>query len=135
MSKQIFRLALKSTYEESEKVPDYVSDIQKKASLNDDETSSLMLLLSEAVTNGIEHGNKFEPTKTIEIVIEVSEKSIISTVTDEGDGFDPKSTKDPLKEENLLIPGGRGIFLLEEMSDHVEYLDNGRKVRFKINRD
>lgn len=134
MSKQTFRLSLNSTYEESEKVPDFVTDIQKKSQLEEDATGNLMLLLSEAVTNAIVHGNKLDENKTVEVEVQINSSKIISTVKDHGEGFDPKAANDPLKEENLLKDSGRGIFLIKEISDSVDYLDNGTKIRFSINR-
>ena len=134
MSKQIFRLSLNSTYEESEKVPDFVTDIQEKSQLEEDATGNLMLLLSEAVTNAIVHGNKLDEKKKVEVEVLINSNQIISTVKDHGDGFNPKAANNPLKEENLLKDSGRGIFLIKEISDSVDYLDNGTKIRFSINR-
>jgi len=134
MADNTFRFVLDSTYEESERVPDFVENMQGEADLNDDETSTLMLLLSEAVTNAIKHGNQEDETKKVIVEIEVSPDSIVSTVKDEGEGFDPASTKNPLKEENLLDSTGRGVFLINELSDSSEYLDNGTKIKFTINR-
>lgn len=134
MSKQTFRLSLNSTYEESEKVPDFVTDIQKRSNLEDETTGNLMLLLSEAVTNAIVHGNKLDESKTVEVEVQVNSNQIVSTVKDQGSGFNPQAAIDPLEEENLLKEGGRGIFLIKEISDSVEYLDDGKKIRFTINR-
>ncbi len=134
MKKDTFRLVLKSTYQESERVPDFVEELEEKTNLTEEETSTLMLLLSEAVTNAIQHGNLEDESKKVTINITISDSEIISTVKDEGEGFDPSSTKNPLKEENLLDTTGRGIFLINEMSDSSEYLDDGTKIRFTINR-
>jgi serine/threonine-protein kinase RsbW len=43
------------------------------------------------------------------------------SVRDEGVGFDPESVADPLAPENLLRPGGRGIFYMRSLMDRVEY--------------
>lgn len=134
MSKQIFRLSLNSTYQESEKVPDFVTDIQEKSQLEEDTTGNLMLLLSEAVTNAIVHGNKLDEKKKVEVEVQINSKKIVSTVKDQGDGFDPEAANNPLKEENLLKDSGRGIFLIREISDSIDYLDNGTKIRFSLNR-
>ena len=134
MSKQTFRLSLQSTYEESEKVPDFVTEIQEKSQLKDDTTGNLMLLLSEAVTNAIVHGNNLDESKTVEVEVQVNSNKIISTVKDQGDGFNPQATNNPLKEENLLKESGRGIFLIREISDSMDYLDNGTKIRFVLSR-
>lgn len=135
MSRQIFRLKLKSTYEESEKIPDFVDDIQNKCQLNDEISGDLMLLLSEAVTNAIEHGNELDPKKVAEIEVEVTEKEIIASVKDQGAGFEPSEQENPLKEENLLKDSGRGVFLLKELSDEMEYLDGGTRLRFLLKRN
>lgn len=135
MSNKTYRLTLKSTFEESERIPDYISDLQPDAGLSDDETSNLMLLVSEAVTNAIEHGNRLDPEKKAELTIEISPETITVTVTDEGEGFDPgEETDNPLSEENLLNEGGRGIFLLKELSDELSFSDGGRTTKFVIRR-
>jgi len=135
MSRQIFRLKLKSTYEESEKVPDFVDDIQKKCNLDDELSGNLMLLLSEAVTNAIEHGNELDPTKIAEVEIEISDSKIVATVKDEGIGFQPSEQDNPLAEENLMKDRGRGVFLLKELSDEMDYLEGGTRLRFVLKRD
>jgi serine/threonine-protein kinase RsbW len=136
MPEKTFRLNLQSTYEESEKIPDFVSDLQPEAGLTDDETSNLMLLVSEAVTNAIEHGNQLHPEKKVDLEIAVTDKAITTIVTDEGEGFDPEEeTENPLDEANLLSERGRGVFLLKELSDELVYLNGGRTVKFVILRN
>lgn len=134
MSRQIFRLNLKSTYEESEKIPDFVEDLQKKCKLDDEISGNLMLLLSEAVTNAIEHGNELDPNKTAEIIVEITDNEVVAMVKDEGAGFQPSEQDDPLAEENLLKDSGRGVFLLKELSDEMEYQENGTRLRFLLKR-
>lgn len=134
MSKQTFRLSLNSTYKESEKVPDFVQEVQEKSHIGDDTSGNLMLLLSEAVTNAIVHGNKLDESKKVEVEIHIHSEKIVSSVKDHGEGFDPEGAKNPLKEENLLRDSGRGIFLIREISDSMEYLENGTKIRFTLNR-
>ncbi len=134
MADMVFRLLLNSTYEDSEKVPDFTSNIQKKSHLTDETTGNLMLLLSEAVTNAIVHGNKLDAGKQVHVEVQIRSDRVISTVKDYGEGFDPASAEDPLAEENLLNEGGRGIFLINEIADSVEYLEGGTKIRFVIKR-
>lgn len=134
MSDMVFRFSLKSTYEESEKVPDFVSDVQDKSNLSEETTANLMLLLSEAVTNAIVHGNKLNPSKKVDVELKIDPDKVISIVHDQGDGFDHNSTRNPLTEENLLKAGGRGIFLIKEMAESVKFFDGGRKIQFTVNR-
>jgi serine/threonine-protein kinase RsbW len=136
MADYTFKTSLKSTHEEATKVPDFVSDIQGKASLSDDETSTFMLLLSEAVDNAIEHGNQYDAEKNVSVDIEISKTEIVARVSDEGIGFDTETStsKNPLDDENLLNTGGRGIFIIKELSDSLEFLNNGSTLQFKIHR-
>lgn len=136
MADYTFQTSLKSTHEEATKVPDFVSDIQDKVSLTDDETSTFMLLLSEAVDNAIKHGNQYDPEKNVSVDIEISNNEIVARVSDEGVGFDTENpiSKNPLDEENLLDTGGRGIFIIQELADSLEFLNSGSTLQFKINR-
>lgn len=137
MADYTFQTSLKSTHEEATKVPDFVSDIQEKANLTDDETSTFMLLLSEAVDNAIKHGNEYDVDKTVSVDIEISKCEIVARVSDEGKGFDTEesTSKNPLDEENLLNTGGRGIFIIEELSDSLKFLNSGSTLQFKIKRE
>lgn len=133
MADQLYQLTLQSTYEQAESIPEFVEELQKKAELDEDSSGKLMLLLSEAVTNAIVHGNNEDPSKKVEVEINIRSDSIITTVEDEGDGYDPdQESDDPLNEENLLKEGGRGIFLIEEISDEIEYFNEGRGIKFVI---
>ncbi len=129
MSKK-YGLTLKSSYDECEHALDLIEEIDRDFNLDEDLKSKLQLVLSEAVTNGIVHGNKLNADKNVEVEADVSteENQIIFTVTDQGEGFDFKKRTNPLSEENLLKTGGRGLFIIEEMADKVQYEDEGRKV-------
>ncbi len=131
MSK-IYRYTLSSTFEESERVPDIAEKIAKECSLNEEETDNFMLLLSEAVSNAIDHGNEGIPEKKVFINVTIDPDKISSSVQDEGSGFNPQATKDPLSENNLLDTGGRGLFLLNEIADSVTYSENGTKLSFTM---
>src|SRR5690625_4142861 len=135
MSNKSYRLSLQSTFEESERIPDFVNELQDECELLDETAAKLILLLSEAVTNAIIHGNKQIPNKKVEVFIEITPQAITSTVSDEGDGFKPQEgAHDPGDDGILLNVGGHGICLLQELSDQIEFLDHGTTVRFVVQR-
>lgn len=76
----------------------------------------------EAVTNAVEHGNQSDPSKTVDLWVEVSDDAIRVHVRDYGGGFDPSDLPDPRMRENLLREGGRGVFLMRALVDHVEFV-------------
>ena len=47
------------------------------------------------------------------------------TIVDEGPGFDPTGLPDPTDPANLLAVAGRGIMLMKNFMDEVEFSDNG----------
>ena len=75
----------------------------------------------ESVTNAIQHGNKLDPSKVVEIRFEVSPESLDILVRDQGNGFKIDELPNPLDPENLLKPSGRGIFYIRSFMDLVEF--------------
>ena len=126
------KLVLKSEYEEAEKVEGLLNELQSALGFDDDFYARLMLTVSEAATNGIVHGNKLDPTKKVTILAKADDSQLTITTTDEGEGFDPDAVANPLEEENLLKTSGRGVFLMKEFADEVEYRDDGRTLVLKF---
>lgn len=75
----------------------------------------------ESVTNAIQHGNKLDEAKKVDIRYEVSQEHLEVFVRDEGTGFRIDDLPSPLDPENLLKPSGRGIFYMRSFMDEVEF--------------
>lgn len=129
---QIYNVTLSSTFDQAETIPDFVDKIVDECGLDEDPSETFKLILSEAVTNAIVHGNKENPDKSVHIKIEITDNFISAEVKDEGEGFEFEAKKDPLKDENLLDTSGRGIFLISQFSDHMEFKDNGTLLSFRV---
>ena len=97
--------------------------------LDDELAYKVVLLMTEAATNAIEHGNAHDPEKNVAIDIRLMAESIEVTVEDEGAGFDPSTVLNPVAAENLLLDGGRGLFFIREMADEVHLENEGRRIR------
>jgi serine/threonine-protein kinase RsbW len=76
----------------------------------------------ESVTNAIQHGNKMDESKRVEISFEVAPDHLDISVRDEGTGFPIDQLPNPLDPENLLKPSGRGIFYIRSFMDEVEFI-------------
>ncbi len=83
---------------------------------------NLIVATMEAVTNAVEHGNQSDPGKTVDLWVEVDDDAISVHVRDYGSGFDPRELPDPRTRENLLREGGRGVFLMRALVDHVDFV-------------
>jgi Anti-sigma regulatory factor (Ser/Thr protein kinase) len=90
--------------------------------------NKVFLSISEAVSNGIVHGNKLDIRKQIFIDFSYYDSVLEISVQDEGEGFDFSSVPDPTLEGNLKMESGRGIFLMRNCADRVLFDLNGSKV-------
>ncbi len=92
----------------------------------------IVLLASEAATNAIEHGNRLDPSLNLRVDFSVQPNLATVMVEDQGGGFDMDAIRDPLESENLLSDRGRGIFLIQELADRVQWENGGRRVRIYV---
>src|SRR6185295_3222730 len=69
----------------------------------------IRLALDEAMSNALEHGNKYDPSKKIRVRVQMTAKRFEAAVQDEGVGFDPNNVADPVAQQNLeaMLEGGR----------------------------
>jgi serine/threonine-protein kinase RsbW len=126
-------IILKSTLDSLADLDQYVETLCSKANLDEDTESKVHLVLSEACTNAILHGNKMDESKSVVIRSRIDPGKIIIRVRDEGAGFDPGKIPDPLKEDNLLKPSGRGVYLIRQYSDEVRFSEKGNEIEVSIN--
>lgn len=117
------------------RVESFLKSVNKVAKLDDGTFYRLLVASTEAVNNGIMHGNKMDRTKRVCITCTIKPGAIVVKVQDEGGGFDYTKLPDPLAEENLLKESGRGIFLMRSMMDKVVFKRNryGTLVEMTIN--
>lgn len=116
-----FHLDCTSNPKEISRVEPFIMKINEVARLDDGALYRLLVAATEAVNNGILHGNKSDPTKHVLVTCTLSEKELTFTVEDEGKGFKPENIPNPLEEKNLLKTSGRGVFLMRSLMDEVKF--------------
>ncbi len=109
-------------------VEDYVKELAKKHRISPELYPNILISLTEAVNNAIRHGNRSNENKVVHIGYKKNGDSLRFTISDEGNGFDYNKLPDPTCPENLLKCGGRGVFLMKELSDRVIFQGNGSTV-------
>jgi serine/threonine-protein kinase RsbW len=83
---------------------------------------NVQLALQEALMNAILHGNRSDPEKYVRMCLAIEEGGgIIIVVKDSGSGFDPSKLADPTIGENIYLEGGRGVYLIQQLMDEVQY--------------
>ena len=111
------------------KVSRGVSELLERKQWSDDEVVKVELALSEALSNAIRHGCKNDPSKQLQCCVTFDATGeIVIVVRDPGAGFDATAVADPLDSANLAKPGGRGVFLINQLMDTVEYSEEGSQV-------
>jgi serine/threonine-protein kinase RsbW len=107
----------------------YLMDRVAKMSRIAPENTNLFIALDEAFVNAVKHGNKNDPSKLIRVGAELSPKEASFTIEDEGEGFDVKTIPDPCDPANLFKSSGRGVLLIYNIMDEVEYNAQGNRVK------
>jgi len=110
-------------------VLEYLQERVAKLGLIRPERSNLFVALDEAFVNAVKHGNKNDLTKLVKITAELSPKEASFTVEDEGEGFDIREIPNPCDPENLFRSSGRGVLLIYNIMDEVEYNAQGNRVK------
>lgn len=114
-------LVLTSEPQQIIKVEGFLLKLNKQLHLNETAFNKLLVATTEAVNNGIIHGNKRDPKKKVTLTCEYTRVSLLVRIDDEGPGVDPASLPDPLAEENLFRENGRGVFLMRSLMDAVDF--------------
>ena len=113
-------------------VENYVKDIFDRYHIEQELFPNILISLTEAVTNAIKHGNNYDRAKVVRLEAVFSSDKLCCIISDEGKGFDYLRIPDPTAPENLEKPGGRGVFLIHQLSDRVQYLENGSTVKIEF---
>lgn len=112
-----------------------VEDVCDIYNIGEEKFGNILISLTEAVNNAMVHGNKSNPGKNIDICLKSNIQEIKFIVCDQGEGFDFTCIPDPTAPENLEKENGRGVFLMKQLADKVEFAENGRIVEltFQLN--
>jgi serine/threonine-protein kinase RsbW len=96
-----------------------------------EDVESIGLAVREALTNAMIHGNHCQPEETVRVSVTVNEDcDLVIIVKDSGSGFDISRLPSVITAENTLANHGRGISLMKQLMDQVEFeFDHGTAVR------
>lgn len=105
-----------------------IDDVCKNYGVHEDHYGNILISVTEAVNNAIQHGNLEDNSKSVRISIFENEKELRFTISDDGEGFSYDNLPDPTAPENIEKESGRGIFLMKSLADEVAFENNGAKV-------
>ncbi len=122
------RIEIPSLPENIRIVESFIDNTKDRFSINDDVYGNIMIAVTESINNAIAHGNQLDKHKNVLLTLHFTDSTIKFVIQDEGSGFDYTNLPDPTSPSNLSKPGGRGIFLMKQLCDEVEFKDEGRRV-------
>jgi serine/threonine-protein kinase RsbW len=125
-----YQLAIPSSTKFLHKVERLSVQVARDIHLPESDSDDLAIVVTELVNNAIHHGNQEDVKKQVTVIFIISSRRIEIRIKDEGSGFNPNNLNDPLAPENLLKESGRGIFLIRQLMDSVDFnfTKNGTEV-------
>lgn len=125
----ILRVTLSADRNAVEPVVQHVMAVVRKMKGVEGKEDAIELSLQEALANAVIHGAKEDPTKTVECLVSSDdERGILIVVRDPGTGFTPEAIPGCTVGENVYSNHGRGIFLINQLMDEVEFRKNGTEI-------
>jgi serine/threonine-protein kinase RsbW len=107
-----------------------VMNVVREMKCADGREHEIELALSEALANAVVHGASADPAKIVECDVACDqEHGMLIVVRDPGPGFDPASLANPCVGENIYSSHGRGIYLINQLMDEVQFHKNGTEIR------
>ncbi len=105
-----------------------IDDITTESGIDKSSYGKIMVSTMEAVNNAILHGNKCDINRNVNVFINLEKKDLKIIIEDEGEGFNYNSIPDPTLPENIEKFAGRGVFLMRNLADAVNFNEKGNKV-------
>ena len=130
------RMSLSSRFENIEMVQHLCGRLLEGREVPEETRHWILMAVREAVANAIKHGNRQDLSKHVHLEMDVVGNTLVISIRDEGEGFDPGAVDDPLAPENRLKTSGRGIFYMRTFMDDVRFqrhADGGMEIVLKKN--
>ena len=125
-----FRISIPSTYEEIDSAIQRIESFINKNAPNQFDWSMMSIAIREALLNAVEHGNKKNQELLVDIDLTLQADSLILSISDCGSGFDLPSEKKRLEKEGQLRIHGRGIEMMENICQEIEFMGGGISLNF-----
>jgi serine/threonine-protein kinase RsbW len=137
MPQTVYELTIESKVEEIRRVEQFIKHIGEVHRFPEPFLYNVMLVVTEAINNAVIHGNSQDQSKSAYLKCTIQQQSskevLMVEVTDQGSGFNMEHLPNPLAEENLLKPSGRGVFLMKQFANvDYNFSENGTTVKMTL---
>jgi serine/threonine-protein kinase RsbW len=112
----------------------FISDVLKKHLDSEIDINSLVLAVDEVCANLMIHSHQCNPSKCLELFVNIEEEEIIFEIKDTGNGFNFKEYKEPSIKDIIIEKkkGGLGLMLVKRIMDHIEYIENKNSNTYRL---
>lgn len=117
-----------SYFEEMDKAAAIILSGMDSLGYPDENIRKMKIILTELFANAIYHGNKGDHSKKVTVGHVITKDKAVISIMDEGEGFDPEKIPDPTLPENLIKDCGRGLFIVQNYVDKVEFNEKGNRI-------
>jgi len=97
----------------------------------EDSNVNFPLVVDEALSNAVIHGNRGDEKKKVHVQVYVSSRRFVLRVEDDGEGFDWERRSDPTSSDNIYRSSGRGLYLIQKIMDRVSFKNGGRLIEME----
>ena len=95
------------------------AELLKHMSFSQEDGERIWLAIQEGIANAMRHGNKLDRKKPVRVAFNPESDRLEIRIHDTGPGVNLDTIPNPNLPENLLKPGGRGVFFMRQVMDVV----------------
>lgn len=122
-------IIISSKIENLRLIESFIEELCNEYRISNEKYGNILIAILEATNNAIVHGNKLNEKENVIVKAHYNNNLLKVSIKDNGKGFDYLSIPDPTAPENVEKLNGRGIFLMNKLSDKIEFKENGKSVQ------
>jgi serine/threonine-protein kinase RsbW len=127
---ELLNLSMPATADSIATITGAISEILERLEIPEQKRFEIDLAVQEALANAVVHGCKGDATKNISCRLNGDGHGrVVISVTDPGPGFRPEKIPDPKREEGLYGDHGRGVYLIRQLMDEVQFERGGAEIK------
>lgn len=129
-------LSVQASTKHLAQVRDFVAHHASEFGFNKQDISDIRLAVDEAFTNIIEHAYHNDEKQSVKIALGHNGKTFWISLYDSGKSFSLKDYKKPDVKEKIKQKkrGGVGVYLIKNLMDDVEYLNDGSQNEIRMSK-
>jgi serine/threonine-protein kinase RsbW len=127
---ELLNLSMPANSESIAAITGAITEILERLEIPEQKRFEIDLAVQEALANAVVHGCKGDASKTIVCRLNGDQNGrVVISVTDPGPGFRPEVVPDPKRAEGLYGDHGRGVYLIRQLMDEVQFERGGAEIK------